>query len=178
MDQLDRGYVHASIGLSMELAVYYQPAGGLTIVARIGGVVLDKTSQSSFCCFSKRGELVVRAKHAREQLIGQLQHGAVHLLRDEFLILRVLEVVINGRAVFFTFDHIRLYCMREAGCLSLKVRVKPRHSDIDEIVRKSVESIGLRQEIRARDGRNHRQGADESSPILGEQAYISGPMSV
>ena len=60
-----------------------------------------------------------------EQLIGQLQHGAVHLLRDEFLILRVLEVVINGRAVFFTFDHIRLYCMREAGCMSLKVRVKP-----------------------------------------------------
>ena len=64
VDQLDRGYVHASIGLSMELAVYYQPAGGLTIVARIGGVVLDKTSQSSFCCFSKRGELVVRAEHA------------------------------------------------------------------------------------------------------------------
>ena len=45
-------------------------------------------------------------------------------MEDEFLILKVARASIRKQGIrYYTFDHRRLWCMYQAGCAAMRVRV-------------------------------------------------------
>ena len=51
------------------------------------------------------------------------------------------------RQVYYTLDHRRLKCMKEAGCVKVRAHVVLRDKFLDECVNKGLHSIGMRSEI-------------------------------
>jgi len=98
-------------------------------------------------------------------LIHELRTKRKDPLKDDFLILNVARACIQRRGsrrphssadsravVYYTLDHRRLHCLREAGCSRLRVRVRLAGREVDEFVKKAAESLGQRTAIRVRPG--------------------------
>jgi hypothetical protein len=64
------------------------------------------------------------------RLIDDLLSGAVHPLRDDFLMLQVAAA--NGR--YYTFDHRRLWCMYKAGFTRVRVALNGGPSAVEQLV--------------------------------------------
>ena len=90
------------------------------------------------------------------ELTKQLRDGRVHALNDDFLILNVILASIRQhrgpragrRLVYYTLDHRRLKCMKDAGCTQVRVCILIADSLIvSNFINKGIERIGLRTEI-------------------------------
>ncbi|CAK0892228.1 unnamed protein product [Prorocentrum cordatum] len=72
-----------------------------------------------------------------EQLVKELKDGKVDPMTDDFLVLNVASAKVRCRpgsqrsetvSRFYTFDHRRLWCMVQAGCRRIRLRIKPGFS--------------------------------------------------
>ena len=81
-----------------------------------------------------------------EATIRELKQGLVDPLKHPNFILNVEKVNVKHNGVwqdlYWTEDHRRLVCMREAGCKHIRVRVPPFDRRVQQIFRKAIDRIG------------------------------------
>ncbi len=51
------------------------------------------------------------------------------------------------QTLYWTFDHRRLFCMREAGCQKVRVQVELGGHAFNEFASKGIEALGRRRSI-------------------------------
>jgi hypothetical protein len=77
-----------------------------------------------------------RNGQSMESAITSLR-GGLDPLATPCLLLNVMKVRESGGPSYFTFDHRRLYCMRQAGCRRVKVCVRAQGRYVDELAWKA-----------------------------------------
>jgi len=82
-----------------------------------------------------------RNGQALAKLVEALQNGSANPLKDDFLVLDVVEAKVrmnigHRKLLYFSLDHRRLICIKRAGCPRMRVCVKMRGNVVDEFVRK------------------------------------------
>lgn len=93
-----------------------------------------------------------------DQLVVELRRGDKNPLTCDSLILNVAVANLRDRSGmpfkrYYTLDHRRLWCMRQAGCTSIRVRIKPELSGpaFDQFLKKAhmvgrhVDDLTVRQ---------------------------------
>jgi hypothetical protein len=83
-------------------------------------------------------------------LISSLRNGFVDPLQTPWLTLNVIKAKRFSKTVYFTYDHRRLFCSREAACRRIKVCVRLQGRYADELVRKAWEKLAVSQTIQVR----------------------------
>jgi hypothetical protein len=93
------------------------------------------------------------------QLIDDLRCHIYDPMKDDFLILNVVQVTIKDyhhrglptKPVMYTLDHRRFKCMKDAGTCQLRVRlVLSGNEYLDQFVSKCIDAIGLRSDVRVK----------------------------
>ena len=82
-----------------------------------------------------------------EDTIWELRNRINHLEHPNF-VLRVAKSSLNGCDHYWTFDHRRLFCMKEAGKQLVRVRIELASPVFDEFVRKGQDRLGCDDRIR------------------------------
>merc|ERR1712032_727804 len=124
------GEDHSGIGIISSL-----------IMPAVGSVrVVDDFVEKVLCAQSSISS-AFKDGRSFEQLIGPLRNGDINPLTCEELILNVVVAQVydhrrSRRRVtkYFALDHRRLYCMWQAGCKSIRVRIKMCGTDMNGAV--------------------------------------------
>ena len=111
-----------------------------------------------------------------ETLVDRLRRSEVNPMTDEFLILNVAQA--NMRECgpskhhkhtvrYYTFDHRRFWCMHQAGCTAVRVRLTRSGRERDELFNKA-DGLGrpiAKLEVRKRTGLVASTPAPASTPM-------------
>ena len=102
-------------------------------------------------------------------LIDALKQGEKDPMKDNFLILNAVEVSIRSsesrrvgerrtprRVGYWTFDHRRLFCLRQAGCTRVRLRIQLSGRAVDEMFNKAMDCLGCRTTIHVSRGMGFR----------------------
>ena len=94
-----------------------------------------------------------RCGHSLQDLIEQLRSKETDPMTDDFLIINVIQASVrfdrrSYKEVWYTLDHRRLKCMKDAGCTECRVRIVMANDPaLNQFVNKSKDSLGLRADI-------------------------------
>ena len=85
-----------------------------------------------------------------EETTFQLQRGIVDELEHRDFVLNVAKGRVDGRTYYWTLDHRRLVCLKQAGKQLVRVKVCLSGKVFDEFVRKAFERLQHGDAIRVR----------------------------
>eukprot|EP00929_Paragymnodinium_shiwhaense_P090081 TRINITY_DN50309_c0_g1_i1.p1 TRINITY_DN50309_c0_g1~~TRINITY_DN50309_c0_g1_i1.p1 ORF type:complete len:456 (-),score=103.90 TRINITY_DN50309_c0_g1_i1:252-1619(-) len=121
---------------------------------------VEEVDIHSVCYVQKNIGRLFKDNRSIDELIDLLKtHQVDHRDTEQYpwLVLHAVHVKKHGRSVYFTMDHRRLYCMREAGLQTVYLRVRRLSSIGLELAMKAFDKLLSDQNLRIRG--NSRQAA-------------------
>ena len=132
------------------------------LVATIGEIV--HVSITDVFHLQPRCSRALRNGTTPQTLTSLIKRGRHDPMKDDFLILNAAMANVRlSRAggskhrrsrrkhvIYYAFDHSRLYCMREAGCDTVRLRVQLCGRAFDEFANKAIERLGQDKSITVR----------------------------
>eukprot|EP00930_Biecheleria_cincta_P055067 TRINITY_DN4143_c0_g1_i1.p1 TRINITY_DN4143_c0_g1~~TRINITY_DN4143_c0_g1_i1.p1 ORF type:complete len:802 (-),score=115.70 TRINITY_DN4143_c0_g1_i1:315-2720(-) len=116
------------------------------------------------------------------KLIEDLKQGAQDPMREPHLILNaaMASVPTSSRrhapreTFYWTYDHRRFYCMQQAGCATVRLRIKLSGRAVDELFSKARDALGQRSSVKV-NSRNEEPWARHGSTTWAASSWAPGP---